>query len=62
MIPMTSEHGRCRFVELPGMDENDIVGPSSTFVSHCWDAKFGNVVAALCDGVLEFKRKVWLDS
>ena len=60
VIPMTSKR-RCRFVELPGMVESGIVGHSSTFVSHCWDAKFGNVVAALCDGVKDLKRKIWLD-
>ena len=50
---------RCRFVELPEMA--DIVGKATTFVSHTWGAKFGDLVAALCDGQADRSRRVWVD-
>ena len=60
VIPMTSEK-RCRFVDLPVMRRRGIVGVSSTFISHYWDAKFGDLVAAACDGAIEYSRRVWVD-
>ena len=60
VIPMTSEK-RCRFVELPSMMENDIVGPATTFISHCWSAPFGDAVAAMCDGRSDYSVRVWFD-
>ena len=46
VVPMTSEK-RCRFVDLQSMIENNIVGPSSIFISHTWSGKFGDIVAAV---------------
>ena len=60
VVPMTSEK-RCRFVDLPSMIENNIVGPSSIFISHTWSGKFGDIVAAVCDGRSDFSVRVWLD-
>ena len=39
---------RCRYVELDHMQ--DIVGPAKTFISHCRAGKWGDLVAAVCDG------------
>ena len=58
VVPMTSEK-RCRFVDLPCMI--NIVGPSQIFVSHTWSGKFGDIVAAVCDGRSDYSVRVWLD-
>ena len=60
VIPMTSEN-RCRFVDLPSMIANNIVGPSTIFVSHTWSGKFGDVVAGVCDGRSDYSVRIWLD-
>ena len=57
VIPLTS-HSRCRFVELL---DKDVVGRADTFISHSWGAKFGDLVAAICDNCSDRRRKVWLD-
>ena len=59
VIPMTSET-RCRFVELPGMKEVNVVGKAATFVSYSNSSSFGNLVTALCDGS-DKSRRVWID-
>eukprot|EP01035_Chromulina_nebulosa_P032443 gene32443-43342_t len=66
---------KCRFVDLPHMkmkqktqksDGNDdeivegIVGAATTFVSHAWAAKFGDLVSAISDNA-DLSRKIWLD-
>ena len=50
---------RCRFVDLPEM--RAFVGRASTYVSHCWGAPFGLIVAALLDGGGDPRRLVWID-
>ena len=60
VIPMTSAK-RCRFVDLPSMMANNIVGPSNIFVSHTWSGKFGDVVAGVCDGRSDYSVRIWLD-
>jgi len=60
VVPFTSA-SRCRFVELEAMQESDVVGESKTFISHCLNAPFGALVAALCDGGADLTRRVWID-
>jgi len=60
IVPMTSG-SRCRFVELDVMQKSDVVRPAETFISHCHQALFGDLVAALCDGGADQNRPVWLD-
>ena len=38
----------------------DIVGAATTFVSHSWAAKFGDLVSAISDHA-DLTRKIWLD-
>ena len=57
---MTSER-HCRFVELLCMVQNNVVGPATVFISHCWDAPFGDLIAAVCDKRSDFSIRVWLD-
>ena len=60
VVPFTSE-SRCRFVELKAMQESGMVGEARTFISHCFNAPFGALVAALCDGGADLTRRVWVD-
>ena len=60
VVPFTSE-SRCRFVELETMQESGVVGEAKTFMSHCFKAPFGALVAALCDGGADLTRRVWVD-
>lgn len=62
VVPMTS-HLRCRFVDLPIFASSgaDVVGRADTFVSHCNQDRFGDLVAGLIDGGADFFRKVWID-
>jgi len=60
IVPMTSG-SRCRFVELDVMQKSGVVGPATTFISHCNKALFGDLVAALCDGGADQTRRVWPD-
>jgi hypothetical protein len=32
--PATEFHGRCRFADLPCVE--DYMGPATVFMSHCW--------------------------
>lgn len=59
IIPQTSSI-RCRYTELPFMQEGDNVGPAATFISHTWGASFGDLVAAVSDGA-DYNRYVWID-
>jgi hypothetical protein len=49
IVPLTSE-SRCRFTDLPELDESGVVGRASIFISHCWSAPFGDLVAAVSEG------------
>ena len=60
IVPLTKA-GRFRFVDLPVMQGSGIVGTAVTFISHCWDGKFGDLVAAICDGAIDYERRVWID-
>ena len=62
VVPMTS-HLRCRFVDLPIFSSSgaDVIGRADTFVSHCNQERFGDLVAGLIDGGADFFRKVWID-
>lgn len=50
---------RCRYVELKRLER--AIGPAKTFVSHCRLGKWGDLVAALCDGNANRDRFVWID-
>jgi uncharacterized protein len=60
IIPATAET-RCRYIELPELQAADIAGPAHTFVSHCWGACWGDLVAAAADGGADPNRRVWID-
>ncbi len=60
IMPATKEL-RCRYVELPHMVGTTNTGKAVSFVSHTWGAKFGDLVAALCDGNADLDRIVWVD-
>jgi ankyrin repeat protein len=49
---------RCRYGELPDM--KDCFGPATVFMSHCWGAKFGDLIGAACHGA-RTDRVVWID-
>ena len=51
---------RCRFTELPEMAVDDAVGLSVVFVSHCWGASWGTLVAAVSDSIPSGSH-VWID-
>lgn len=51
---------RCRYVDLPEMQTSGAVGPANTFVSHCWGAQWGTLVAAVAEGA-DPNRRVWID-
>lgn len=54
----STQEERCRYVELPEMA--DLCGQPSTFVSHCWAAPWGDLVAALSEEA-DPSRMVWID-
>lgn len=51
---------RCRYVDLPEIRASGAVGKAQTFVSHCWGAKWGILVAAIA-GHSDPNRRVWID-
>ena len=57
IVPTTREK-RCRYADLPGMKQ--YVGPATVFMSHCWGARFGDLVGAACHGARS-NRYVWID-
>ena len=59
IVPLTSEL-RCRFTELPLFAGSGVVGRASIFLSHCWGAPFGDMIAAVSEG-RDGKEIVWLD-
>ena len=68
VIKPLTEAARCRFVELPELRDavcasdgtTKVVGPADGFVSHCWGAPWGDLVAAVSDHALP-TRRVWID-
>ena len=57
IVPATRET-RCRFGELPEMSNH--FGKATVFASHCWGARFGDLVGAACHGARK-DRIVWID-
>ena len=49
---------RCRYGDLPELKE--CFGPAAVYMSHCWGAKFGDLVGAACYGASK-DRIVWID-
>ena len=43
ILPATRDT-RCRYADLP--DLSDCFGPATVFMSHCWGAKFGDLIGA----------------
>ena len=59
IIPLTSGL-RCRLTDLPLFAGSGVVGRAITFVSHCWSAPFGNMVAGVSMD-RDRKERVWID-
>ena len=60
IIPMTKDF-RCRFVDLPAMQESGVVDLADIFISFSNNATlFGDLIAAISDGV-DYRRRVWTD-
>jgi ankyrin repeat protein len=57
IVPATSDT-RCRYADLPEL--KDCFGPATVFMSHCWGAKFGDLIGAACHGARK-DRVVWID-
>jgi len=55
--PATQER-RCRYANLPGLEP--FFGPARCFISHCWSARWGDLVGAACQGSRS-DRNVWID-
>ena len=51
---------RCRYVDLPGVRSAAGAGPADVFLSHCWGAKWGTLVAAAASH-LDSSCRVWID-
>jgi hypothetical protein len=56
--PVTREHDRCRYGDIPELKA--CFGPATVFMSHCWGAKFGDLIGAACHGA-RTDRIVWID-
>eukprot|EP01036_Dinobryon_divergens_P032437 gene32437-42025_t len=59
IIPMTKDF-RCRFVDLPAMQESGIVELADIFISFSNATLFGDLIAAISDGA-DYRRRVWID-
>ena len=57
VVPATRET-RCRYAELPAT--SSFFGPADVMISHCWGAKWGDLVCAACQGAC-IDRRVWID-
>jgi hypothetical protein len=57
IVPAT-KGTRCRYGDLTKMSQ--FFGPAKVFVSHCWGAKFGELVSAVCHNA-RTDRVVWID-
>lgn len=53
-----NDNSPCRFAELACFSQ--YFGKADTFVSHCWQGKWGDLVAAVSKGY-PLSRKVWID-
>ena len=58
IIKPATEKDRCRYAELKSIKK--YFNKAKVFVSHCWSAKFGDLVMAACQGA-RFDRYVWID-
>ena len=56
--PATEGVGRCRFVDLPSV--LPFVGRATVFISHTWEGRWGDCVAAAAAGA-RHDRIVWID-
>ena len=54
--PVTESHRRCRFAELSAVQP--FAGTATVFMSHCWNGRWGDLVAAACAGA-GTRRVVW---
>lgn len=61
IIMPSTQAKRCRYVDLDYMKNDLNVGPAQTFISYAQAGKWGDLIAAICDGVEDFDRYVWLD-
>ena len=57
IVPATRAR-RCRFAHLPTV--TPFTGPARVFMSHCWGARWGDLVLASIQGARE-DRIVWID-
>jgi hypothetical protein len=57
IVPATTDT-RCRYADLPEL--NGCFGPATVFISHCWGARFGDLIGAACNGA-GTDRVVWID-
>jgi ankyrin repeat protein len=57
IVPATRDT-RCRYADLPEVKE--CFAPATVFMSHCWGAKFGDLIGAACHGARK-DRVVWID-
>ena len=51
---------RCRYGDLPEFRDLGMFGKATVFMSHCWNATFGDLIGAACDGG-RMDRIVWID-
>ena len=58
LIKPATEANRCRFVDLPFV--KPYTGPATVFLSHAWNGKWGDAMAAACHGA-RMDRYVWID-
>ena len=58
IVKPATKVNRCRYGELREM--KDCFGPATVFMSHCWGAKFGDLIGAACHGA-RTDRVVWID-
>merc|ERR1712166_1720279 len=58
IIKPATKKTRCRYGDLPELKE--CFGPAAVFMSHCWGAKFGDLIGAACHGASK-DRIVWID-
>ena len=59
IVPATGAGDRrCRYGDLPELKQ--YFGPATVFMSHCWSARFGDLVGAACHGARK-DRYVWVD-
>ena len=56
--PATKDNKRCRYGDLP--ESKECFGPATVFMSHCWGARFGDLIGAACHGARK-DRIVWID-